>query len=150
MTKCDEIVIVIDNLSTKKTNTIAITTNVTSTTSINCHSKKVRDCYLFHTVIVVVIILLIITIICYYSKQKMYNIKWKIMIYELKKIQIKNRTCYYFDDIINLEDFDFDNILIDKKSHENILIYDISYKTLIDPKPFHIRFDKINGIYENL
>ena len=39
--------------------------------------------------------------------------------------------CYCFDDIIKLEDFDFDfdNILIDEKSNENILIYDISYKT---------------------
>ena len=34
---------------------------------------------------------------------------------ELKKIYIRNRTCYYFDDIIKLEDFDLDNILIDKK-----------------------------------
>ena len=37
------------------------------------------------------------------------------------------------------------DILRDKKSHENILIYDISYKTLIGPKPLRIRFDKING-----
>ena len=29
---------------------------------------------------------------------------------ELKGIDIKNRTCYYFDDIIKTEDFDFDNI----------------------------------------
>ena len=36
--ECDEIVIVMNNLTTKKTNTI--TTNVTSTASINCHSKK--------------------------------------------------------------------------------------------------------------
>ena len=35
--------------------------------------------------------------------------------------------CYYFYDIIKLEDFDLDNVLIDKKSHENILIYEISY-----------------------
>ena len=54
---------------------------------------------------------------------------------ELKKFPIKNRPCYYFNDIIKLEDFDLHNILIDKKSHENILIYDISYKTLIGPKP---------------
>ena len=53
--------------------------------------------------------------------------------------------CYYFDDIINLEDFDLDNILIDEKSQENIFIYDISYKTLIDPKPLRIRFDEIDG-----
>ena len=48
---------------------------------------------------------------------------------EFKKVRIKNRTSYCFNDIIILEDFDIDNILIDKKSHENILIYDISYKT---------------------
>ena len=65
---------------------------------------------------------------------------------DLKKVNIKNRTCYYFDDIIKLEDFDLDNILIDEKSHENILIYDISYKTSIGSKPWRIRFNKIDGI----
>ena len=40
---------------------------------------------------------------------------------ELKRAFLKNCTCYYFDDIIKLEDFDVDNILIDQKSHENIL-----------------------------
>ena len=64
---------------------------------------------------------------------------------EFKKVCIKNRTCYCFDDIIKLQDFDIDNILIDKKSHENILIYEISYKNLIDSKPLRIRFDKIDG-----
>ena len=34
-------------------------------------------------------------------------------------------ACYYFDDIIKLEDFDIVNILIDKKLQENILISDI-------------------------
>ena len=47
---------------------------------------------------------------------------------ELKKVRIKNRTCYYFDDITELEDFNLDNNLIDEKSHENITSYDISYK----------------------
>ena len=56
--------------------------------------------------------------------------------YKIKKGRIKNRTCYYFDDIIKLEDFTLDNILIDEKSHENILIYDISYKPLIGSKNF--------------
>ena len=54
--------------------------------------------------------------------------------------------CYYSDDIIKFEDFDFDNIIIDKKSLENILIYDVSYKTLIETNPLHISFDKIDGI----
>ena len=42
-----------------------------------------------------------------------------------KKFLTKNHTFYYFDDIIKLEDFDIDNVLINEKSHENILIYDI-------------------------
>ena len=29
---------------------------------------------------------------------------------ELKEIDIKNRNCYYFVDIIKIEDFNFDNI----------------------------------------
>ena len=33
---------------------------------------------------------------------------------ELKKVRIKNGTCYYFDDIIKLEDFDLDSILINE------------------------------------
>ena len=33
---------------------------------------------------------------------------------KLKKVNIKSRTCYYFDDITNFEDFDLDNILIDE------------------------------------
>ena len=64
---------------------------------------------------------------------------------EFEKVRITNRTCYYFDDIIKLADFDTDNILIGEKLHENILIYDISYKTLIGPKPLRLRFDKIDG-----
>ena len=35
--------------------------------------------------------------------------------------------------------------MIDKNSHENILIYNISYETLIGQKPMWIRFDKIDG-----
>ena len=64
----------------------------------------------------------------------------------LKKVRIKNRMCYYFDDIIKLKDFDLDNILIDEKSNENILTYEISYKTLIGLKPLRIRFDKRDEI----
>ena len=37
-------------------------------------------------------------------------------------------------------------IFDDIKSNENILIYDISYKTLINSKPLWIRFFKIDGI----
>ena len=36
---------------------------------------------------------------------------------QLKEIDIKNRMCYYFDDIIKIEDFNIDNISIDEKSY---------------------------------
>ena len=45
-----------------------------------------------------------------------------------KKINIKNHTFYYFDDIIKIEDFDLYNFLIDEKSYENVLVYNISDK----------------------
>ena len=57
---------------------------------------------------------------------------------ELKQINIKNCACYYFDDILKIEDFDIDNILIDEKSYKNILVYNISYKSLIDSEPFRL------------
>ena len=44
------------------------------------------------------------------------------------------------------EDFDLDNISIYEKLHENILICDISYKILIDPKALPIALFKIDGI----
>ena len=76
VTEWDKIVIVLGISSTKKTSTIA--TFVVSTASINCHSKKVRDCYISQKVLLIILLLLMI-IICYYAKQKMYIIKWKIM-----------------------------------------------------------------------
>ena len=58
---------------------------------------------------------------------------------------IKIRTCYYFDDIIKINDFDLDKIFIDERWYENILVYNISYKSLIDSMPLRITFDKIDG-----
>ena len=49
---------------------------------------------------------------------------------ELKKVNIKSHMFYYFNGIIEIEDFDFVNILLDKKSYENVLIYDVLYKPL--------------------
>ena len=45
---------------------------------------------------------------------------------KIRKVKIKNPMYYYFDDIIEIEEFMFDNILLDEKPYENILIYDIS------------------------
>ena len=59
---------------------------------------------------------------------------------ELKEITIKNRTCYYFDEMIKFEDFDFDNMLIDGKSYENILVNKISHENVMGAKPLRVRF----------
>ena len=43
--------------------------------------------------------------------------------------------------------------MLDKKSYknssENILIYDISYKTFMGEKPLHIRFDKVDEFFKS-
>ena len=51
---------------------------------------------------------------------------------------------------INIEYFDFDNILKDEKLHENVSnisnnVYNISHKTLMCAKAMHTRFDKVHG-----
>ena len=51
--------------------------------------------------------------------------------------------CYYFDDIIKLENLDSD-ILLEKKPYKNVLIYDISEKALIRAKPLRIRLNKVD------
>ena len=60
---------------------------------------------------------------------------------ELKEIDIKNCKCYYFDDIIKTEDSDINTT---KKPYKNILVYNILYKTLINFKSWHTRFNKID------
>ena len=64
---------------------------------------------------------------------------------ELKKVSIKNCTCYYYDNIIKFEDFDLDNILLDEESYKNILIYNIPNKNLIGAKALRIIFDEVDG-----
>ena len=45
----------------------------------------------------------------------------------IKQINIKNRTYYFFNDMINIKDFDSSQLKIDKKSYKNIGIYYIGY-----------------------
>ena len=63
---------------------------------------------------------------------------------ELKEIDIKNDTRYYFDDIITIEDFNLNNFLRDEKPYENVLVYNVSYESLT-AKLLRVRFDKIHG-----
>ena len=122
-----------DIVSTKITNTIA--RNV----SIDHHSEKVRYkiyAYNLHTLLLAIILLLMITVICYNYAKHRSNQK------DIDALTIQKRKIMNFEKfVLNIvrviisvtikleEDFDLDNILINKKSHKNVLIDDISYKT---------------------
>ena len=48
----------------------------------------------------------------------------------VRQIDIKNRTYYFYNDIIDLKHFDSRLLTIDKKSYRNIGIYNIGYITI--------------------
>ena len=73
---------------------------------------------------------------------------------EAKQIKIKNRTYYFYNDIIDLKNFNAKLLQIDKKSFKGIGIYNNGYitiKTIDDCKnihsvnPFNLRIDHANG-----
>ena len=72
----------------------------------------------------------------------------------MSDINIKNRTYYFFNNIINIEDFDPDNIKIDGKSYKNIFIYYIGYVTIdkdlkiYSAKTLYLIFGEMNGYFE--
>ena len=77
---------------------------------------------------------------------------------EVKDIDIKNRTYYFFNDIINIKNFDPNITKIDKNLLKNILIYYIGYVTIKDSKyvkinsvnPLYLIFNKVNGYFEEI
>ena len=49
---------------------------------------------------------------------------------QVKEINIKNQTYYFFDDMIDIKNFHSNLLKIDKKSHKYINIYYIGYITI--------------------
>ena len=47
-----------------------------------------------------------------------------------RQINIKNRTYYFYNDQINLQNFDVRSLKIDKKNYKDIDIYSIGYVTV--------------------
>ena len=62
---------------------------------------------------------------------------------KIKDINIKNRTYYFFNEIIGIENFDPDNLKIDKKLYKDILIYDIGYVTIKE----YVKIYSVNPLY---
>ena len=48
---------------------------------------------------------------------------------KVKEINIKNRTHYFFDDLVNIKDFYSNLLKIDKNSYKNITFHSIRYIT---------------------
>ena len=48
----------------------------------------------------------------------------------VKQIDIKNRPYYFYNDMINIKNFDPDLLKIDQKSFKSIGIYNIGYITI--------------------
>ena len=76
----------------------------------------------------------------------------------VKDISIKNRTYYFFDDTINIKDFDPNNIKIDEKSYKNLVINCIAYVTIKHSKyvkikslnPLYLMLNKMNEYFEEI
>ena len=75
----------------------------------------------------------------------------------VKQINIKNRTYYFYNDIIDLENFKSNLLKIDKKSYKDIGIYNIGYITIkkIDDceniysvNPLYLLINHANGYIE--
>ena len=63
----------------------------------------------------------------------------------IREINIKNRTYSFFDDIINIKDFDSNLLKIDKKSYKNTDIYYIGYITMKDSN--YVKIYSVNPLY---
>ena len=48
----------------------------------------------------------------------------------VKQINIKNRTYYFYNDMMNIKHFDSILLKIDRKSYKNIGIYSLGYITI--------------------
>ena len=75
----------------------------------------------------------------------------------IKEVNIKNQTYYFFNDIINIEDFDSKLLKIDKKLDKNTDIYYIGYITIkgisdydsiTSVNPSYFIIDELDGYIE--
>ena len=76
---------------------------------------------------------------------------------EVKQINIKNQTYYFYNDIIDLKNFDARLFKIDKKSYKNIDIYYTGYITIkksddgesiYSVNPFYLHINHTSGYIE--
>ena len=75
------------------------------------------------------------------------------------QIKIKNRTDYFFNDMINVKNFESNLLKIDKETYKSMGIYDIGYiamknigdyDSIHSVNPWYLIIDEVDGnIWEN-
>ena len=77
----------------------------------------------------------------------------------IKEINNKNRTYYFCNDIIDIEIFDSNNLILDKKTYKNLDIYNIGYVTIKkigrdydvnSVNPLYLHIDNASGYTEEI
>ena len=72
----------------------------------------------------------------------------------IKETNIKNRTYYFYNYIIDIKTFDSNNLKLDKKTYKDLDIYNIGYVTikkisdcydLNSVNPLYLRIDNASG-----
>ena len=94
-------------------------------------------------------------IIIMFIMQKIINHTYKMGV--IKQIDIKNRTYYFYNDMINIKKFDSNLLKIDKKSYKDIGIYNIGYiaikkiddyENIYRVNPLYLLVNHANGFIE--
>ena len=77
----------------------------------------------------------------------------------IKETNIKNRTYYFYNDIIDIETFDSNNLELDKKSYKDLDIYNIGYVIIKkigygydvnSVNPLYLRIDNASGYIDEI
>ena len=73
---------------------------------------------------------------------------------KVKQVNFKNRTYYFYNDMINIKNFEPSLLNIDKKSFKDVGIYNIGYitikktddcKNIYSVNPLYLLIDHANG-----
>ena len=74
----------------------------------------------------------------------------------IKQINIKNRTDYFYNDIIDIETFDSNMFKLDKKQYKNLDIGYVAIKKIgygydmNSVNPLYLRINNVNGYIEEI
>ena len=77
----------------------------------------------------------------------------------VKKMNIKNRTYYFYNDITDIENFDSSLLKLDKKPYKDMGIYNIGYITIekigdckntYSVNPLYLRITRASGYIEEI